>query len=186
MKSYRRLWCGCLGLMQFESFGRTHEVCQGPHAHLPHDMTPMDLDGYFTEPKFSRHLFVHQTCGDERHDLPFAGRERLEHAPEFGKRLFAVTPFAVPFDGLRNGVEHVLLAKRLRQEIDRPCFHSPDGHRDVSMARYHDNGNVNVRSGQLSLEVEAAYSGQPDVEHDTARRLRELVLQEFRRRGEQS
>jgi hypothetical protein len=54
------------------------------------------------------------------------------------------------------------------------------------MAGYHDNRDVNVRRGQLSLEVEAAHSGQPDVEHNAAWRVREPVLQEFRRRAEQS
>jgi len=78
------------------------------------------------------------------------------------------------------------LASLARQEIDRSRFHGPDGHGDVSMTRYHDNGNVNVRFGQLILEVEAAHSGQPDVEHNTARRLRQFVLQQVRGRGEQS
>jgi len=77
------------------------------------------------------------------------------------------------------------MAEWLRQEIDRPRFHGPDGHGDVSMARHHDNGNVNVRFGQLILEVEAAHSRQPDVKHNTARRLRQFVLQQFRGRGEQ-
>jgi hypothetical protein len=54
------------------------------------------------------------------------------------------------------------------------------------VARYHDNWDVNIRFDQLRLEVEAAHSGQPDVEYNTARRLRELVLQEFRSRAEQS
>ena len=106
--------------------------------------------------------------------------------PEFGKQLLAIASLPVPFDRLRNGIQHVLLAKRLRQEIDRSCFHSPDRHGDVSVARYHDNGDVNIRFNQLSLEVEAAHSGQPDVEHNTTRRRGELVLQEFRSRAEQS
>jgi len=146
----------------------------------------MDLDGDFTEPDFRRHLLIHQPRGDKRHDLPFARRELLEQSPQLGKRLFAVASFAVPFDRLCDGVEHVLMAKRLCQEIDRSCFHSPDGHRDVSMTRYHDNGDMNVRIGQLSLEVETAHSGQPDVEHKAAWRVRELLLQEFRRRAEPS
>ena len=146
----------------------------------------MDLDGDFAEPEFSRYLFIHQARRDKRHDLPFARRERLEQPAEFGKRLFAIASLPVPFDRLRNGIEHVLMAKRLRQEIDRSCFHSPHRHGDVSVARYHDNGDVNIRSNQLSLEVEAAHSGQPDVEHNTTRRRGELVLQEFRRRAEQS
>ena len=37
----------------------------------------MDLDGDFTEPEFSRYLFIHQARRDKRHDLPFARRERL-------------------------------------------------------------------------------------------------------------
>jgi hypothetical protein len=143
-------------------------------------MTSMDLDGDFTEPEFRRHLFVHQARRDKPHDFPFARRERLEQPAEFGKRLFAIASRPVPFDRLRNGIEHVLMAKWLRQEIDRSCFHSLDGHGDVSVARHHDDWDVNVRFSQLSLEVEAAHSGQPDVEHHTARRLWELVLQELR------
>ena len=100
----------------------------------------------------------------------------FEPSLDFGEQLFAIASLSVPFDSPRDSIEHVLMAKWLRQEVDRSCFHGPDGHGDVSVARYHDNWDVNIRFGQLSLEVEAAHSGEPDVEHNAARRLRKLVL----------
>ena len=74
-------------MVQFEGFRCPHEVRQGSYAHLPHEVTSMDLDGDFAEPEFSRCLFIHQARGDKRHDLPFARRERLEPPAEFGKLL---------------------------------------------------------------------------------------------------
>src|ERR1700758_5542827 len=98
MKSYRRLCRGLLSMRQSEGFGCPYEVRQGPYAHLPHNVTSMDLDGDFTEPKLPCHLFVHQSGGDKRHDFPLARRERLEQSAQFGKRLFGITSLAVPFD----------------------------------------------------------------------------------------
>jgi hypothetical protein len=64
--------------MQLEGFGCSDKVRQGSHAHLPHNVTAMDLDRDLAQPEFSRHLFVHESSGHKRHDLPFARRERFE------------------------------------------------------------------------------------------------------------
>ena len=72
--------------MQLEGFACPDEVRQGSHAHLPHNVTSMDLDGDLTQPEFSRHLFVHEPGRNKRHDLSFARREQLETLAQFGKR----------------------------------------------------------------------------------------------------
>jgi hypothetical protein len=54
-----RLRCRFLRSAQFQGFGCPHEVRQRSHAHLPHNVTSMDLDGDFTESELRRHLFVH-------------------------------------------------------------------------------------------------------------------------------
>src|ERR1700751_4168865 len=107
-------------------------------------MTSVNLDGDFTEPEFSRHLFVHEPRRHKRHDLSFARSERLETLAEFGKRLVTIPSLAIPFDRVRDGIEHVLIAERLCQEIDSSSLHGPDGHRNVSMGCHHDNRNMNV------------------------------------------
>ena len=66
--------------MQFEGFSGPDEVRQGSHAHLPHNVTSMGLDCDFTQPEFSRHLFIHEPRGDKRHDLPLARAQRLEQS----------------------------------------------------------------------------------------------------------
>src|SRR3984885_13539701 len=130
--------------MQLEGFSCSDEVRQGSHAHLLRNMTPMDLDGDFTQPEFSRHLFVHEPCRDKRHDFSFAWRKRFKTLAEFRKPLVAIPSLPVPFDRLRDSIAHVLIAERLRQKIDSSSFHSPDGHGDAAMASHHDDGDMNV------------------------------------------
>ena len=52
------------------------------------------------------------------------------------------------------------------------------------MAGDEDDRNANVGLGQLGLKIEAAQSRQPDVEHQAAGNVRQLALQQLRRRAE--
>src|SRR5271166_4004933 len=120
LKLTRRSRRGFRWPMQLEGFACPDEVRQGSHGHLPHNVTAVNLDGDFTQPEFSRHLFVHEPSRHKRHDLPFAWRERVETLAQFGERFVAIPSLAVPFDRLRDGIEHILIAERLRQEVDSP------------------------------------------------------------------
>jgi hypothetical protein len=44
--------------------------------------------------------------------------------------------------------------------------------------------NLTIRLGKFALDVEATQPGQPDIEDETGRNIRELALQELRRRPE--
>ena len=61
--------------------------------------------------------------------------------------LVRLAPLSIPVDRRHYGIEHVLITKRLGQEIDRSSLHGPDGHRNVAMAGHEDNWNVNFRFG---------------------------------------
>jgi hypothetical protein len=52
---------------------------------------------------------------------------------------------AIPFNRRHHRIQHILVAKRLGQEIDRPALQGPDGHRNVALACHEDDRNVNVR-----------------------------------------
>ena len=98
--------------------------------------------------------------------------------------LVGFASLAIPFNRHRHSVQHVLVAKRLGQEIDRSALHRPDGHRNVAMAGHEDDWNLNVGLGQLGLKIQPALSGQPDVKHQAAGDIRQPALQHFGRRTE--
>ena len=52
------------------------------------------------------------------------------------------------------------------------------------MAGHEDDRDVDVRAGELRLEIQAAQSRQPDVEDEAARRIRKLALEKLGSGGE--
>ncbi len=60
------------------------------------------------------------------------------------------------------------VAERLGQEIHRAGLHSPDAHRNVAVSGDQDDRQRDIQLGQARLEVQAAGSRKPDVEHQAA------------------
>src|SRR5690242_21394687 len=56
--------------------------------------------------------------------------------------------------GLDRG-EEITRAGRLGQELHRACLHRADGHRDVAASGDEDDRNLQTRSDELPLEVQA-------------------------------
>src|SRR5207245_10546334 len=77
----------------------------------------------------------------------------------------------VALDRAADGVEEVLLAERLRQELHGAGLHGLDGHRDVAMPGEKDDWQCRVRLGQLALQVQTAQTWQAHVEHEASRRI---------------
>ena len=78
-----------------------------------------------------------------------------------------------------NRIQQVLIAERFREELDRSSLYCLDGHRDVAISGYKDNRNVNVRRRQLTLKIEPASAGQPDIEHKASGSFRAAFFNEF-------
>ena len=91
---------------------------------------------------------------------------------------------AVALDADINGVEQVLIAKRLGQEFDRAGLHGAHRHRDVAVPGDEDDREVEPRLRDFALEIEPAQARHADVEHQAAGRVGPLEAQEFLRRGE--
>src|SRR3979490_340640 len=140
-------------------------------------MPPMDLHGNLGKSKLGRYLLIHEAGSDQSEHFPLAGGQGLEKHLQIQDDLLGLTPAAVPFDRGYHGIQHVLVTKWFGQEIHRSTLHGLDGHRNIAMAGHENDWNVNVRLGQFSLKVEAAQSGKPDVEHQTAGNVRQLALQ---------
>ena len=58
-----------------QQFRLPYEVAEGPGLHLLHSACAMKLDHDFADSQFVCRLFVHETFGDELHDLPLTWGE---------------------------------------------------------------------------------------------------------------
>ena len=82
-------------------------------------------------------------------------------------------------DSLLDGVQQVIVAEWLREELYGPGFHGAYRHRDVAMAGDEDNGKVSLDLGQFLLEIKTTPARELDVEHQAARGLWPAASQEL-------
>src|SRR5262249_30291877 len=85
---------------------------------------------------------------------------------------------AVALDPASNGVEQILLAERLRQELDGAGLHGADRHWNVAVAGEEDDRQLGLRVGELALQIEPAEPREPHIQHEASRRIGTACVQE--------
>src|SRR5579862_3920934 len=120
-------------------------------------------------------LLVEHASYYQTHDLPLAcGQGQIprvkctDFIPLFSRRT-------VPLECLVNGVQQILVPKRLRKEFHRTRFQGSDRHGYVAVGRNKNDGNLQADICQLALEIESTHLGQPYVQ-DQATRARDPLL----------
>ena len=105
------------------------------------------------------------------HHVPLARGQRVVTATELGNLVALRSSGAIAIDGTPKGVEEILLAKRLGQELDRAGFHRANRHGNVAVTREKDDRQRCVRVGKLSLEIEPALPREAHVEDEATRSI---------------
>ena len=167
----------------FENVGHPNQFGIGSRAHLVHRRSAMNFDGDFADPEIARHLFVHFAGCDVQHHFLFARRKRFEALSQLRNVIFDDPPLSVALDGSHDGIKHVLIAKRLGEEVYRAMLHSVNGHCNVSVSGHHHHWNSNANLDQSGLEFKAVHVWQSDIEDNAARPVREVCRKEVLRRG---
>ena len=117
-----------------------------------------------------------RSAGSQRaQDRPAGQRRSLSASRRCRSRSIAIMT-ASSMSWSRNG---------LVRKSTAPPFMALTRHRNVAMAGHEDDRYMNVRLGEFGLKVQAAQSGQPDVQDQAARDIRKLALQHFGGRAEQ-
>ncbi len=150
----------------------------------------MNLYCVFGGAKLSRNLLVELAADDHVDDFALSLRQRFETLTQHCKfrLLLAYGPILLQCDS--NRIQQILIAERLGEKLDRSRLHSLDRHWNVAVAGNKDDRDGNVGLSQLALKIEPADSPQPDIEDQTAGRVRTLRPQKLRktetatRRGE--
>src|SRR5450631_787957 len=107
----------------------------------------MDFNGNLSKSEFGRYLFVHEARRYQSQNLTLAGSQSLKKGLQARDDFVGFAPLAIPPNRHHHSVQHVLVAERFGQEIDRSALHSPDAHRNIAMAGHKDDWNLNVRPG---------------------------------------
>src|ERR1044072_3013733 len=105
--------------------------------------------------------------------------EAGESGADAGSGVVLGAPLMILLDRRGDRVDHVLVAKRLRQEVDGSGLHGADGDRGIAVAGHQHDRKVNAKSIAARLEVEPADARQADVEDDTSRRVTFTGIEKF-------
>ena len=127
--------------------------------HFFHHMHAMDLDRDFADTDIRRNLFVQKPAAT-------SAITSCSRGVRLSKRFRASQESALPFEpspvaGDRgcDSIQHVLVSKRLRKEIDGAGFHGPHGHGNIAVSCDEDDGNMDIGLGQLGMKLETAQPG---------------------------
>src|SRR4029434_9590642 len=110
-----------------------------------------------------RDLFVQQAGHDECHDLTLARRQRFVPPSQLGQIRPLTSGSAVTINRLLNGVEQLLVTKRLREKVHRASLQGLHRHWNVTMSGDEHDLHRWIRMGKLTLKIEAAQSGESHV-----------------------
>src|SRR5262245_49788342 len=122
----------------------------------------MDLDSDLAKTEGTGDLLIHQARRDQRHDLVFASGQPFERLAQGPIRLVSLSGVFVVPEGCSYGIQHVLIAKRLGQEVDGTRLHGAHRHRYVAMPGHEDDRDADIGLLELGLEIQPAYAWQPD------------------------
>src|SRR4051794_33863954 len=137
----------------------------------------MHLHGGFGNADIAGNLFAKAAVRDLNHDLALPWAQRVEASPEGGQAFFSLTSGAIAREAELNGVEELLIAERLRKELDGPALHCLHRHRDVAVPCDEDDWEFPVRRGKLALKIKTALPRQPDVEDQAGGAIRRAGLE---------
>ncbi len=135
----------------------------------------MDLDGCFACSDGVGYLFAQEARNDPRQHFSFTRCQRFEALPQHRDFSISLAPGAVPLQCHLNRIQQILFTKWLGEKLYGPRLHGSHSHRNVAVRSYKDDRDMNVSLGQLVLEVEPTDPWQPDVEDETAGRVRTLA-----------
>jgi len=100
---------------------------------------------------------------------------------EYRDFTFALPAVAILRQRELNGVEKILIAKRLGQKLDGSRLHRAYGHRNVSVGRDEDDRHLDIGTRKFLLEIQTAHSRQADIQDKTAGDFGLLRIQELLR-----
>jgi hypothetical protein len=138
-----------------------------------HDPGSMNLKGALTHTELVRHDLVALALHYEREH--FARRERGEARADAVVLVECCARLGVFGERVLNAIDQVLIAEGRLEESVCAVLHGLDRRRDVAVSRNEDDGNDGAAQIQLLLQLDAAHTRHPHIEHEAAVLVRIVV-----------
>src|SRR5882762_2726843 len=139
----------------------------------------MHLHRPFSYTDIAGNLLAEVALCDKSHDLTLTRAQRFKTFPEHSQIFFACSPDAITREADFDSLKKVLIAERLRQELNGTALHSLHCHGNVPMPRDEDNWEAPVSCGEVALKLETASPRQSHVEHQAGRPVRLFAFQKI-------
>src|SRR5712671_5783539 len=140
-------------------------------------MAAMHLHGRLGNAQIASDLLAKPALVDLNHDLALAWSQRCETILDRSHGFFTLTPGAIARETDLDGIKEILIAIRLREELNSAPLHRLHRHRDIAMPGDKDDWEFFLRRRELALKVETASPRQSHVEHQAAGPVRRGGLQ---------
>jgi hypothetical protein len=91
-----------------------------------------------------------------------------EALSEAGQRAFILATDTIARQAELNSVKKILIAYRLREELNRASFHGLHRHRNIAVSCSEDDWEFTARRCELALEFQSALPRKSHVQYHTA------------------
>src|SRR5258706_5562095 len=133
---------------QLEPVRHSDEFGERTGSHLSHQMAAMHLHGRFSDADIASDLLVQTSPRNLNQDLALPRNKRVKTLLQADHDLLVFPPHAIARKANFNGVEQILIAERLRQELNSPALHRTYRHRDVAVTSDEDHWELSIRGAQ--------------------------------------
>src|SRR3546814_631246 len=116
-----------------ECLHHANNLCQRPRLHLAHGPATVEFDGDLAQTELRGDLLVEKTRSDELQHLALAAGKRLEPGAKGSELILLLFQSPVFSKRAGYGLQDILVAKRLREDIDGTRLPRGDRHRDVTV-----------------------------------------------------
>ena len=106
------------------------------------------------------------------------GLSDFELRPERAQGLFILAPSTIASEAHLDRVDQVLITEGLGQELNGAALHRLHRHRDVTVPRYEDNRDLDIRSRELALKIQTAPPRQSNVQDEAGGTVRAVRFEE--------
>src|ERR1700757_2641429 len=139
----------------------------------------MDLYCGFCDTEIMSDLLAQAALHDVDHYLTFPWAQRIEARPERTQGLFILAPSTIASEAELDRVDQVLITERLGQELNGTALHRLYRHRDVTVPRYEDDRDLDIRSRELALKIQTAPPRQSNVQDEAGGTVRAVGFEEI-------
>ena len=142
----------------------------------------MYLHSGYSDAHFVGDLLVEASGCGLKHDLTFAGTERIKTLPKCAQGFLVFSAGTIVGKPSLDGIEKLLVTEWFCEKLYGATFHGLHRHRDIAMGRNKDDWEQPVRGGKFALKVETAQPRQSHVEHQASGAIGQRGLEEISNR----